>query len=159
MSRTPIVNPAQRVSPEFQQRINDLIQDKDCTKYQFASSVGISKEVINRACLYGIIPSLQSLIKIADHLDVSLLYLLAKNNENDFIRSAQETTFHERLQQLAREKDQKYSEIAHAMIFPESYFHDWFRTKTLPSLDYLLSIAEYFQVSPDYLLGRTDYRN
>lgn len=102
---------------------------------------------------------MQSLIKIADYLDVSLLYLLAKNNENDFIRTVQETSFHERLQQLAKEKDQKYSEIAHAMIFPESYFHDWFRTKTLPSLDYLLSIAEFFNVSPDYLLGRTDYRN
>ncbi len=159
MPRIPIINPSQRISPEFQQRINDLIQDKDCNKYQFASSIGISKEVINRACLYGIIPSLQSLIKIADYLDVSLLYLLAKNNENDFIRTVQETSFHERLQQLAKEKDQKYSEIAHAMIFPESYFHDWFRTKTLPSLDYLLSIAEFFNVSPDYLLGRTDYRN
>lgn len=159
MSRTPIVNPAQRVSPEFQQRINNLIQDRDCTKYQFATCVGISKEVINRACLYGIIPSLQSLIKIADYLDISLLYLLAKINDNNFIRSKHETTFHERIRQLAEEKNKKYSEIAHAMVFPESYFHDWFRTKTLPSLDYLLSIAEYFKVSPDYLLGRTDFRN
>ena len=33
------------------------------------------------------------------------------------------------------------------------------RAKTLPSLEYLEAIADYFNVSIDYLLGRTDERN
>ena len=159
MPRNPTLHPSQRISSEFQRRLGELIADKECTKYQFSAAAGVSKEVINRACLYGIIPSLQSLIKIADYSDVSLPYLLAKTDVSDFIKSEDKSNFHERLPQLAAEKQKKYSEIARSMTFPESYFHDWMRTKTLPSLDYLLKIAEYFQVSPDYLLGRTDYRN
>lgn len=33
------------------------------------------------------------------------------------------------------------------------------RNGTIPSLDYLKCLAEYFNVSIDYLLGRTDYKN
>ena len=159
MPRNPTVHPSQRISVELQERLNKLIKDNDCNKYQFASSVGVSKEVISRACLYGIIPSLQSLIKIADYLNISLLYLLGETDESHFLKSEQSLSFHDRLQQLASENNKKYSEIARKMVFPESYFHDWIRTKTLPSLDYLIMIADYFKVSPDYLLGRTDDKN
>lgn len=40
-------------------------------------------------------------------------------------------------------------------LFPYSYFYDWLRTGTLPSLEYLEALAEYFNVSTDYFLGRT----
>lgn len=159
MPRNPTIHPTQRISQEFQERFNKLIKDKECTKYQFSSMVGVSKEVISRACLFGIIPSLQSLIKIADYLNISISYLLGKDNNDTFDKSTSTETFHDRLKNLAIEKNKKYSEIARKMVFPESYFHDWIRTKTLPSLDYLIKIADYFNVSPDYLLGRTDDRN
>ena len=144
------------ICPEIRRRINDIIEDNELDKYRFAEAVGVSKDVINRACLYGIIPSLQSLIRIADFSDVSLDYLLAKSDDTYFDKSESGATFHDRLPALAAKHGKKYSEISHKMIFPESYFHDWLRTKTLPSLEYLYNIAEYFKVSPDYLLGRTD---
>ena len=156
MPRNPTIHPTQRVSPEFRRRINDIIEDNELDKYRFAEAVGVSKDVINRACLYGIIPSLKSLIRIADFSDVSLDYLLAKSDDTYFDKSESGATFHDRLPALAAKHGKKYSEISHKMIFPESYFHDWLRTKTLPSLEYLYNIAEYFKVSPDYLLGRTD---
>lgn len=159
MPRNPTIHPTQRISPEFQDRLNSIIKDKECTKYEFSSLVGVSKEVISRSCLYGIIPSLQSLIKIADYLNISISYLLGKTSNSNFIKSECNVSFHERLRSLANEKHKKYSEIARKMIFPESYFHDWIRTNTLPSLDYLIKIAEYFNVSPDYILGRTDERD
>ncbi|MFR3549439.1 MAG: helix-turn-helix domain-containing protein [Coprobacter sp.] len=85
MSKIP-EDTEKRVSPEFQQRLKDLISDEECTKKEFASAVGISKDVIIRATLYGIIPSLQSLIKIADHLDISLDYLLAETDDRSFLQ-------------------------------------------------------------------------
>ena len=87
MPRNPTIHPTQRISPEFQDRLNSIIKDKECTKYEFSSLVGVSKEVISRSCLYGIIPSLQSLIKIADYLNVSINYLLGKTSNSNFIKS------------------------------------------------------------------------
>lgn len=149
----------ERLSPQFQRRLVELIEEKGCGKREFAKLAGISKDVIIRGTMYGIVPSLQSLIKIADCLNLSLDYLLGKSDDMQFYKSESGATFHTRIVELAKEKGVKYSEIAHKMPFPNSYFYDWQREKTLPSLEYLRAIAEYFNVSVDYLLGRTDEKD
>jgi bacteriophage CI repressor helix-turn-helix domain len=47
-------------------------------------------------------------------------------------------------------------QIAYKMPFPENFFYEWKRRGTIPSLENLIAIAQYFDVSIDYLLGRTD---
>ena len=133
-----------KISPAFQKRLLEIIEDHECNKYEFASFVGISKGVITRATIYGIVPSLQSLIKIADKLDISLEYLLG-NNKDNFYRADSPTNFYSRLEQLRG--TQKYSEIARKMPFPENFFYEWKRRGTIPSLENLIAIAQYFDVS------------
>ena len=65
-----------RISMDFQHRLIELISDQECSNSDFAKLVGVSKDVISRAVLYGIIPSVRSLIKIADFLNISLEFLL-----------------------------------------------------------------------------------
>lgn len=108
---------------------------------------------------YGIVPSLKMLIKIADKLELSFLYLLGESDSNDFIPSANPSSFYKRLPQIAEERGENYGHIASRMPFPRTYIYEWLKENTLPSPEYLLALAEYFNVSPDYLLGRTDYRN
>lgn len=57
------------------------------------------------------------------------------------------------------ENNLKYSQVARQMPFSANFFYEWERLGTLPSLEYLYALAEYFKVTPDYLLGRTDYKN
>lgn len=62
------------------------------------------------------------------------------------------------IEQLRKEKNEKYSTICRSMPFQKNSFYEWLRTGSLPTLEYLEAIAQYFDVSLDYLLGRTDYR-
>lgn len=149
----------ERVSPEFKKRLTELIDESQSSKREFAQQVGVSKDVIIRGAMYGIVPSLQSLITIADSLDLPLDYLLGRSDSAHFYQSETGATFHIRIVELSKEKGVKYSQIARRMPFPNSYFYDWQREKTLPSLEYLRAIAEYFNVSIDFLLGRTDERD
>lgn len=151
-------NNESRISYEFQNRLTELIEEQDCSKYEFASSIGVGKETILRSTLYGIIPTTRTLIKIADGLKVSFNYLLG-GNKDDFYPSDHPTTFQVRLKQLTEEKHTTYSKIAREMPFTRNYFFDWIREGTLPSLDYLMALSKYFDVSMDYLLGRTDERH
>lgn len=144
------------VSEIFQNRIRQIIDDQDCEKKDFPQFVGVSKDVIIRATKYGIIPSLKTLIKIADKVNISLPYLLGETDSNEFYLSENPTTFHARLEQLANEKGEKYSSIANKMPFAYNSIYEWIRTGCLPSLEYIKPLAEYFKVSIDYLLGRTD---
>ena len=38
-------------------------------------------------------------------------------------------------------------------------FNNWAKRGTIPSGDVIVKIADYFNVSTDYLLGRTDIKN
>ena len=145
-----------RVSPTFQHRLQELIADTETNNAGFANAVGISKDVITRAVIYGIIPALRSLIKIADYLNISIPYLLAENDEANFYKSETPQSFETRVKTLASEKGVTLSGIAAVMPFAKNSFAEWFKKGTLPSLEYLKALAEYFQVSVDYLLGRTD---
>lgn len=66
------------VSEDFRKRLNEIIFDLDISKNDFNSKVGVNKSVISHATVYGIVPCLTNLIKIADKLDLSLDYLLEK---------------------------------------------------------------------------------
>ena len=151
--------PKKKVSPEFRERLLELIDDVGCRRTEFSSLVKVNKDIISRATIYGIVPSMQSLLKIADYSEVSLEYLLGLKDKNEFYKSESPTTFHARLLQLTEEKGTTFAQIAHRMPFARNLFQEWLRRKTLPTLDNLLALAEYFKVSPEYLLGRTDDKN
>ena len=83
-------------------------------------------------------------------------YLLGLTNETIFSPSFLKVPFHIRINELRLERGVKFSQIGKQMPFSTNLFYDWQREHTLPSLEYLLAIANYFEVSIDYLLGRTD---
>lgn len=149
-----------KTSEKFRARLLQIMDDSERnTAKEFAGFVGVSTPVIAKAKNYGIVPSLKMLIKIADKLELSFLYLLGESDSNDFIPSANPSSFYKRLPQIAEERGENYGHIASRMPFPRTYIYEWLKENTLPSPEYLLALAEYFNISPDYLLGRTDYRN
>lgn len=145
-----------KTSYKFQKRLLYCINELDCNKNDFAKLAGINKDVITRASVYGIIPTVRSLIMIADYLNVSIPYLLGESDEENFFKSDPPTTFHARLKQLTEENNTKFSSISNKMPFAKNSIYEWMRTGALPSLEYLYALANYFHVSVDYLLGRTD---
>ena len=158
MPRVP-ANTEYRVSAAFRQRILAIMEDSDCfSNRAFAERTGVSLPVIARAALFGIVPTTRALIKIADALELSFSYLLGSTEKNEFIPSAAPSSFAARLEELRKERKITYGAIAQSMPFPRTYFYEWRKDNTLPSPEYLLAIASYFAVSPDYLLGRTDYK-
>lgn len=155
MSKIP-ADAQKRISKEFQKRLLDFMAEEEMTNEEFAAAVGISKTVLLRASIYGIIPSVRILIKLADYLNVSLEYLLGEKEEYAFCKAINPSSFHIRLDELSEMRKVKYSQIAHKMPFSRNFFYEWKRMNTLPSLEYLQALAMYFDVSIDYLLGRTD---
>lgn len=159
-----------KISADFQNRMIEIIAEeeidgsaegKKCSNAEFALRVGISKTVISNITSYGIIPSTASLIKIADYKNRTLEYILAKSNDPSFEKSESPTTFHKRLVDLIQEKNVRISDITNNpnITFTRNSIHIWLKRKNLPSVEYVFQLADYFQVSPDYLLGRTDYRH
>lgn len=63
-------------------------------------------------------------------------------------------TLFERIKKLSNDRSESLKSIATKLGFGENYFYSW-KTKS-PSAENLQKVADYFNVSTDYLLGRTD---
>ncbi|MFJ8458414.1 helix-turn-helix domain-containing protein [Lysinibacillus xylanilyticus] len=64
-------------------------------------------------------------------------------------------TLFERIKMLSTERGKNVKDIAVELGYGENYFYS-FNSGKKPSSDKLETIADYFDVSTDYLLGRTD---
>ena len=65
--------------------------------------------------------------------------------------------FAERLKYLRKEKDLKQEELANALNVSKGIISLWENGLREPTMSNLVTIASYFHVSIDYLVGLTDY--
>ncbi|MCD7729514.1 MAG: transcriptional regulator [Clostridia bacterium] len=144
-------------SPEkFQQRLKELIEESGMSQRRVSIKSDINPYIITKAVRYAVVPSMRTIIKLADTLDVSIAYLIGDSDEKNYVKAKKPSTFHKRIQKLADDKKLKFSEISRDMPFAHNAIYEWMRTETIPSLGYMKTIAAYFNVSLDYITGRTD---
>jgi len=148
------------ISVEFQKRLKKLISELEYNTFrEVAQRMGITYVIYSKAVNYGIIPKPIILIRIADFFNTSIEYLLGRNDDDYFDKAEVKETFAVRLEKLRTAENLTYYELSKGINLSKNYFSDWKKKNFLPSLENLISIAEYFNVSIDYLLGRTDEKN
>ena len=64
----------------------------------------------------------------------------------------------DRILALMKEEKITANALATELGLPNSAFSEWKRRKARPSVDVIIKIADYFDVTTDYLLGRTNKR-
>lgn len=67
-------------------------------------------------------------------------------------------TLFERIKMLSTERGKNVKDVAIELGYGENYFYS-FNSGKKPSSDKLEAIADYFNVSTDYLLGRSDQKD
>lgn len=65
--------------------------------------------------------------------------------------------FSERLSKLMKEEEMSAYKLAQIVGVSNQCALDWIDGVHEPKISYLKKIADYFNVSADYLLGRSDY--
>ena len=87
------------VSTTFQERLSKAFSGDERSNVEIAKEIGISKDVFIRALKAGLIPSTRTLIKIADHLEASIDYLLGLSDDNPQRKTLDDVSFLERLEE------------------------------------------------------------
>ena len=65
--------------------------------------------------------------------------------------------FCERLKELRNENNLSAKKLAQILNVSDSTVIRWEKEEIVPSIEHLKNIAQFFNVSADYLLGLTDY--
>lgn len=149
------------ISEKFQSRFQEMVEDlglKTCR--EATKQIGITTDVFIKIHKYGILPSVPNLVKIADFFEVPFLYLIGESDDDYFVKSSSPVTFKERLLQLKESKGIKTTyELAENLHIHRNNLAQWINKNNIPTLETLETVADYFEVSIDYLLGRTDYKD
>ena len=148
-----------KISSVFRKRLRRLVKDSLYEESELPKLIGIGKDLMIRALSVGMIPSVKSLIKIADFFEVFIGYLLGYTDSDTFVQASPPVTFRQRLVELKREKKVSFCKIATELGFSRSLFNSWEKNNYIPSLEIVYLLSDYFKVSVDYLLGRTDERS
>ncbi|MBQ7339436.1 MAG: helix-turn-helix transcriptional regulator [Clostridia bacterium] len=144
------------ISLSFQKRFKSLLEESDYSRSEIAKLIPLSQSTLSNALTYGIIPSTKTLIKIADFFDISINFLLGKTDIEDFYKSSSPASFLSRFESLCSEKEVTHYKVAADCLFDKSNISRWISKGFLPELEILELLCDYFNVSPDYLLGRTE---
>lgn len=144
------------ISLSFQKRFKSLLEESDYSRSEIAKLIPLSQSTLSNALTYGIIPSTKTLIKIADFFDISINFLLGKTDIEDFYKSSSPASFLSRFESLCSEKEVTHYKVAADCLFDKSNISRWISKGFLPELEILELLCDYFNVSPDYLLGRIE---
>ena len=147
------------ISNKFQKRFNSLIDELDCKRSELAILLNVNLHTLSNTLVYGIVPTTKILVRIADYFNVSIKYLLGETDDNDFIKSVNPTTFSDRFTSLCQEKNVSHYEVSKKCYFDKSNVSRWLSRGYYPTLDILEQLCLFFNVSLDYILGRTDFKN
>lgn len=149
----------------FGMRLKELRQEKGLTQAELGSILGcIDRNVQKMEYGRSNVP-IKNLIFLADYFDVSLEYLIGRsdNGQPPEERYSMEKIkdlkiFSQHLKDLRKEKGMKQREMAELLKKTERHYQDIEAGKiNIPTL-MLIQIADFFEVSLDYLVGRTDQR-
>ncbi len=148
------------LSINFQNRFIELTDELDeKSKSKRAKIIGVSNTTYSNAYNYGIIPKTSSLIQIADYFNISIEYLIGNTDSERFEKSLRTVPFKERLIELQKSKNiSTVYELSQRVHIHRNNIAQWNKLNCIPLIDDLIILADFFKVSIDYLLGRTDDR-
>lgn len=148
------------LSKSFQKRFIELTDELDVSSHTEKSKViGISNTTYFNIYNYGVIPTTTSLMRIADYFNISIDYLIGNTDIDSFIKSNEPISFWERLNSLRTESNiPTIYKLADSIHIHRNNIAQWKKQSSIPLIDDVELIADYFNVSIDYLLGRTDDR-
>ena len=139
---------------KFSERLEDLIRDKGMDNKTFAREVGVPESCISYFINSLRMPTITTLVKIADYFNCSADYVLGiTENTNSSFKVC--PPFSERLQYLIEfYKYPSPKSFRKDLNLSKSRFNEWLKGARVPSLDNIIKISEGLECSVDFVLGR-----
>lgn len=132
----------------FHSRLKSCRESQGFSQIEFAQKLGVSNTVLSRYESGDREPNFEMLIKIAKTLNVSIDHLICGEPFEQY------STFENNLKSLRKSKDLTQKQLAEKINVTHVSISGYESGNRTPDLDTLKVIADYFDVSIDYLLGR-----
>lgn len=144
---------------KFYDRLKEIRIGKGLTQRQVAESIGITEQSFQRYERGTVKPGLDILVALSNFFDVTIDYLVGKSDLPDYSSSEDTTPFPLmaiRLRKLREEKGLDIFTVSEAIQENPRNYAGYEEGEVLPRLRVICALADYFDVSLDYLVGRSN---
>lgn len=139
---------------KFIENLDTLLFDHQMNIPQLSVALGLNEATFYKFFKKTRQPAVDTLIRVADFFGCSIEFLIGREPERAQSQYRPCPPFSERLEALVKGmKCSKRRFCAEAGI-TRSVFYAWQTGKSVPSLDYVIKLADYFGYTVDYILGR-----
>lgn len=140
------------------ERLRDIREDKDLNQEYISKLIKVSRTQYSMyECGIRLIP-ITKLIILANYYDVSTDYLLNLTNERVRYKIINKKYSTESIKKLRIINNLKQEDIAKLLKTTQEQYSRYERKERVIPIDRLAFLAEYYNVSIDYLLGLTNER-
>lgn len=141
-------------SSNFVERLDSLMFDNEISAIKLAKDLGISSTTITRYLQDKRAPSVETLVKLADYFHCSCDYLLGITDDCTPATYYPCPPFAEQLNKLKDHFKCSWRSFYTSTDISASRFYDWKKGKSVPSVDCIIMLADGFNCSVDFILGR-----
>ena len=138
----------------FAERLSELMFDENIKAPKLSKAIGIHRTTITRYLACDKMPTLPNIILLADYFNCTIDFLIGRESENYQTKFKPCPPFNERLAYLFEHYKKSKSGLRDEQDISESIIFSWLRGEVQPSLDNLIKIADYFDRSIDFVVGR-----
>ncbi len=140
----------------FSDILKEYMQLNDLTVNVFSQRIKVSESLVGYWLQGRYFPGLPNALKVADLLGCSLDYLFGLSDVPTYRPGCANVDFADRFLLLLTQHRISKNRLAHACGISSSLLSKWLLRKSLPKIESLIKLANYFNCSLDYLVGRSD---
>lgn len=139
---------------KFAETLEELIFEHELTAKALAEALGYEPSTITRYLRGERVPTVENLITIADYFHCSIDFLIGRSETNTAINSKQCPPFKDQIELLLKHFKCSSYKIYNKTGIAKSRYYDWKNGKRAPTIDNIIKLAEIFDCSTDFILGR-----
>lgn len=142
----------------FSQNLKDFCIEKNINLKQLAELVNIQDSLLYKYDNGKSLPTIKNIVKLANFFDCSVNYFVGltdKPKNITFCNNYNKTLFYPRYSELLDKNNTTHYLLSKKLKFSMSSLRNW-KNGGIPYLDTLCKLAQFFDVSVDYLIGRSN---
>ena len=139
---------------DFAEILDDLIAQRKMNAQEFAKDSGVQPSSVSEYLRALRIPTVARLVQLADYFRCSTDYLLGFEEERNDGNYCTCPPFNKQLESLKKHYKCTNSYIYKGSGIPKTRFYDWLKGERVPSLENVIKLAQFFNCSVDFVIGR-----
>ena len=139
---------------KFAETLEELILEHELTAKSLAEALGYKPSTITRYLREERVPTVENLIALADYFTCSTDFLLGRTETNNALNFKPCPPFNERIDLLLKHFNCSSYKIYNRTGISKSRYYDWKNGKRAPTVDNIMRLADLFECSTDFILGR-----